>query len=231
MTFGSDTAVAERIQLITSRVAPADTDCEAGFEGYNLYIAKGVFNPARGKSTCKMLNALTLVPLEKGERVLEIGTGSGVLSIHAWKKTGAAPVAVDIMPEAVACATTNFNRYSVPAKPRLSDLFSAVQGKFDVVVFNAPTAHPSVAEDNPGLTTLWDKTGCIKSRFVYEMPGFLNDSPKARAYMMYSVYKDYDSLAPIDFSGFNVHKLFIDRDELSESGVILLTRASQLKPV
>ncbi len=233
MSESYDTEIRARLQLITERVAPAHEDVEADFEGLSLHVAKGVFNPARGKSTRKIWHALATLPLHPGERVLEIGTGTGVLSICAWRQTGVAPVAVDIAPEALACATINFQRHNVPVTPRLSDLFSALRDteRFDVVIFNAPTAHPAIAADNPALGTVWDPTLSLKQRFAEEVGRYLDPSaPHARAYMMYAVYQDYDALAPLDFTGYDLHKLFVERDPLSESGVLVMARTPQLKP-
>lgn len=226
-----DPDVQERLQQITERVTPAPADEEVTFEGFDLHIARGVFNPARGRSTRKMLNAMRLIPLTEGERVLEIGTGCGVLSLFAWQATKTLPVAVDIAPEALACARTNFNRYHMPVEPRPSDLFSGLnpeRDRFDVVIFNAPTAHPGIGQDNPALGTVWDATCSLKQRFAEQVGGYL--TPTGRAYMMYAVYRDYDSLSSISFTGYDVHKLFVERDALSESGVIVMARSPQPKP-
>ena len=77
-----------------------------------------------------------------GLRVLDIGTGSGILAIEAVKR-GCQVMAVDINKEAEKALRARVGR----VKPKLkssfihfvhSDLFSKVKGKFDLIVFNPP---------------------------------------------------------------------------------------------
>lgn len=64
-------------------------------------------------------------------RVLDMGTGTGVLALAALEKTKDVE-AVDINKEAVRFAKSKgVNAY-------VSDLFSNVKGKFDLIVFNPP---------------------------------------------------------------------------------------------
>jgi release factor glutamine methyltransferase len=72
-----------------------------------------------------------------GQRVLEMGCGSGLLSLHC-AKVGAAVVAVDINQKAVDCTRANLERNHLQAQVRRSDLFSEVEGRFDLILFNPP---------------------------------------------------------------------------------------------
>ena len=75
-----------------------------------------------------------------GQDVLEIGTGSGVLSVQAANQNAENIVAVDINPHAVANARENFNRHAVKGEVREGDVFEPVkpEEKFDTVIFEAP---------------------------------------------------------------------------------------------
>jgi len=74
--------------------------------------------------------------LKPGMDVLDLGCGSGILGILA-KKLGANRVlAVDNDPLAVEVAMENAERNKVDIEVRLSDLFSNVDGKFDIIVSN-----------------------------------------------------------------------------------------------
>ncbi len=72
-----------------------------------------------------------------GERILEIGCGSGVVSIHC-AKNGCIVTAVDINPSAVECTRENAQLNDVTIDVRESDLFQNVQERFDTIVFNLP---------------------------------------------------------------------------------------------
>ncbi len=73
-----------------------------------------------------------------GSRVLDVGTGSGVLAIAAAKLGAAVVEAIDIDPVAVEAALANVEANGVgdTVAVRLGDLTSGVGGRFDVVVAN-----------------------------------------------------------------------------------------------
>jgi len=72
-----------------------------------------------------------------GERILEIGCGSGVVSIHC-AKNGCKVTAVDINPSAVECTEESAQLNDVDIDVRESDLFQNVPERFDTIVFNLP---------------------------------------------------------------------------------------------
>lgn len=70
--------------------------------------------------------------------VLEIGCGCGIASLIA-ARTAESVLGVDINPDAVGCAKANAERNSITnARFIESDLFSAVEGRFDAILFNPP---------------------------------------------------------------------------------------------
>lgn len=80
--------------------------------------------------------------LMKGKRVLDMGTGTGVLALLAARLGAAKVVAVDSNPNAVANARLNAERLDLDARVEVrepANLFNSVQGEaFDVILFNAP---------------------------------------------------------------------------------------------
>lgn len=86
-----------------------------------------------------MLGEAVLAETRESDRVLDMGTGSGVNAILA---AGAARrvVAVDVNPVAVAAARANAEANGVAdrVEVRESDVFSAVEGEFDLIVFDPP---------------------------------------------------------------------------------------------
>jgi release factor glutamine methyltransferase len=85
------------------------------------------------------LGEAVLAEVHEGERVLDMGTGSGVNAILAARK-GAQVLAVDINPQAVEAARANAERNGVShfVEVRGSDVFADVHGRFDVIVFDPP---------------------------------------------------------------------------------------------
>ncbi|MFN2555497.1 MAG: 50S ribosomal protein L11 methyltransferase [Nitriliruptorales bacterium] len=84
---------------------------------------------------------LCLIALEgtelSGRRVLDIGTGSGVLALAAKRLGAAEVVAVDVDPDAVAVAASNAARNQLSVDLRVGSLEAvAHDAPFDVVVAN-----------------------------------------------------------------------------------------------
>jgi release factor glutamine methyltransferase len=77
--------------------------------------------------------------VREGDRVLDMGTGSGINAILAAAKSTDV-LAVDINPHAVAAAIANAERNGVADRItcRESDVFSAVEGTFDLIIFDPP---------------------------------------------------------------------------------------------
>ncbi len=75
------------------------------------------------------------------ERVLDLGTGSGILAVTlAAEWADARAIAIDISSEAIAIATKNAAAHDVADRVNLivSNWFDAVAGQFDLIVSNPP---------------------------------------------------------------------------------------------
>ena len=76
------------------------------------------------------------IQIRRGDRVLEIGTGTGILAILSAKKGGRV-TATDISQKAVELARKNAERNNVEIDFRVGSLFAPVKGKkWDVVIAN-----------------------------------------------------------------------------------------------
>lgn len=81
-----------------------------------------------------LIESLDVVPREK---VLEVGCGSGVVSIHC-AKNGCYVTAVDVNPRAVELARRNAEANGTDIRVLESDVYGNVDGVFDTIVFNLP---------------------------------------------------------------------------------------------
>lgn len=88
-----------------------------------------------------------------GERVLEVGCGSGVVSIHC-ASNGCDVTSVDLNPFAVELTRSNFERNGLTADVRESDVYSSVEGRFDTIVFNLP--YLPTDDDIGIISKAWD---------------------------------------------------------------------------
>jgi release factor glutamine methyltransferase len=102
--------------------------------GLDLVVPAGVFAPT---PMSDLLGRVVADEVRAGERVLDMGTGSGVNAILA-SRAGAEVVGVDLNPAAVEAARANAERNGVIADFAVSDVFSAIEGDFDVVVIDPP---------------------------------------------------------------------------------------------
>lgn len=85
--------------------------------------------------------------LRPGMELLDMCTGSGCILISLLKLcNGVSGLGVDISEEALKVAERNVAKIGVEATLLQSDLFSEVEGKFDIIVSNPPYIRTSVIE-------------------------------------------------------------------------------------
>jgi ribosomal protein L11 methyltransferase len=94
-----------------------------------------------GHSTTKLCLELLESVLKGGERVADVGAGSGILSIAAVKLGAREVVAVDVDERATVVARENSQRNNVDERIHVicGEGLGAVKGKYDVIVSNIST--------------------------------------------------------------------------------------------
>jgi len=139
-------------------------------------VFEDVYEPA--EDTFLIADSLAQI-VNKGARVLDVGTGCGVLAIITARKAKKV-VAVDMNPHAVKCAKLNAksNGFSAKIDVRLGDLFQPIRKteRFDVIVFNAPYLPAPLSEQRTWIGRAWagGPTGRqLIDRFIVEAPSYL----------------------------------------------------------
>ena len=128
--------------------------------------------------------------VEKNARVLDVGTGCGILGILATEKTSSV-VAVDLNPYAIRCTKANSILNNVREKITLiqADLLTPFDenSKFDLILFNAPYLPATEHEAETWMGKAW--AGGIDGRqvidrFIHQASLFLE--PSGRILLMQS---------------------------------------------
>jgi predicted RNA methylase len=116
--------------------------------GKRLAILPGVYKPLENEYACAQF-------CKPGERVLDLGCGSGVNSVFC-APAAREVVAVDISPAAVENTKENCRVHGLTnVSVARSDMFSAVEGRFDLIVSNPPYfASDFEADENQFATSV-----------------------------------------------------------------------------
>ncbi|MFA5949825.1 MAG: 50S ribosomal protein L3 N(5)-glutamine methyltransferase [Hyphomicrobium sp.] len=135
------------LALITRRIetrkpAPYLTN-EAWIDGHSFFVDERVIVPRSfiGELITRTSLSAVVADPENVERVLDLCTGSGCLAIlAALAFPNAEVLAADISPAALEVAAQNVADYGLEGRVRLvkSDLFSAIEGQFDLIISNPP---------------------------------------------------------------------------------------------
>jgi methylase of polypeptide subunit release factors len=110
------------------------------FEGKEFWVDGLVFSPdARLTNSSSMVSRFIESNLE-GKKVLDIGTGCGVLAILSALKGAKNVVATDVDSRAIDNARKNVVTYGLESKITLvqTDLFNKIDDKFDLIIANLP---------------------------------------------------------------------------------------------
>jgi HemK-related putative methylase len=111
------------------------------FFGIEIKLDDRVYEPAEDTELAMIALSRLLERSVGGLRVLDMGCGTGILGIYAAKSEKTREVVLaDISEAAVALARENVSHAGIEKKAKVvrSDLFSNIQGAFDIIVFNAP---------------------------------------------------------------------------------------------
>lgn len=148
------------------------------YRGKIIRLLPHVYEPA--EDSFLLADAL-IDDIKEGDRVLEVGCGSGIVSMFAQNHASLV-VATDLNPHAVNCARKN------GINAVRTDLFDGIKGHFDLIVFNPPYLPTSDEERLHGWDSLMLEGGkngrqTIK-RFIVGLGDYL--SPEGRVLLLVS---------------------------------------------
>jgi release factor glutamine methyltransferase len=154
--------------------------------GRTLDIPPNVYPPAR-----MSLGPAVLDEVRAGDRVLDMGTGSGINAILAASKATDV-LGVDINPHAIPAAIANAERNGVADRTtfRESDVFDAVDGTFDLIIFDPPFRW--FAPRDQLEVAMADENYAALTRFLEQAGDHL--APGGRILMFFGTSGDLDYL-------------------------------------
>ncbi|HEY6004198.1 MAG TPA: class I SAM-dependent methyltransferase [Anaeromyxobacter sp.] len=160
--------------------------------GARVHPHFGVYAPVRSEYVDLVAAAASEWPAA-GKRALDVGTGTGVLAF-VLARAGAAVVATDAEPRAVACARENAARLGLDGRVVVKEADLWPEGEADLVVSNPPWL-PGEAH-GPLERAVYDPGGRFLERLVLELPAHL--APGGEAWIVLSDLAELLGLCPPD---------------------------------
>jgi methylase of polypeptide subunit release factors len=141
---------------------------------FMVYIHPNVFSPKyQPESLWYAANISSIVP--RGSSFLEIGVGSGLVSMYA-AASGAIVKGVDVNPDAVQTTQKNFQENNLKGTFDVSDVFDNVLGTFDFIFWNHPWQFDSAVREELKSEKTLDEDYKLLTRFIAEAGNYLTTS-------------------------------------------------------
>ena len=190
--------------------------------GLDLIVPPGVFPPT---PMSDLVGHAVLDEVDAKDRVLDMGTGSGVNAILA-ARSAPEVLGVDINPLAVAAARHNAKRNGVRAEFAVSDVFANVTGTFDLMIIDPPFrwfAPRDVAEQ-----AITDENYAAICRFFAEVPQRLR--PGGRVLLFFGTSGDQDHILALG-AGAGLRALVVATRRLTQQGTTVDYSTFRLTPL
>lgn len=136
-------AVIKKVKLRCKHKPISKIFGRAYFCGFEFNVNKHVLSP---RFDTELLVEQALKYIKSNDRVLDLCTGSGCVAISIAKNIDAYIEGCDISRKALKLAAKNVKLNNVKVDMYQSNMFSAVQGKFNVIVSNPPYIETGVVK-------------------------------------------------------------------------------------
>lgn len=157
------------------------------FYGYKIQVSRGVLIP---RFETEELVAWALEKLHDGEKILDLGTGSGCITVALAQEAAKRNIsnltfyASDITDAALRQCEENFLKYNLDVTVRKADVLTGLE-KFDLIISNPPYIRPSetklmdknVLTNEPKTALFGGKDGLeFYRKFAEQVPNHLKAS-------------------------------------------------------
>lgn len=156
-------------------------------DGVHFFLFEGCLIRVPGEALSPKFGTLLLarhLPLHAGDRVLELGTGAGLIAVLAARR-GHSVVATDVVDACCEQARANalLNGVGDRVQVRCGDLFAPLAGEsFDLIAVNPPQMPTPPGHDWDDALSRADNGGpdgwAVLDRIIQEAPGHLK--PRGR---------------------------------------------------
>ncbi len=153
------------------------------FYGYKINVNENVLIPRYETEYLveKTINYSKIL-FNKKVNILDLGTGSGAISIALGKELDSNVTAIDISGDALEVAKINAKENNLDIKFIKSDMLSEVTGKYDIVISNPPYIDidekimESVKKYEPNIALFASEDGlCFYKKIISNINPFLNE--------------------------------------------------------
>lgn len=169
-------ATKREMKKLIQIIFPENYIYKTKFRGYSILVYPSVYSPHYSESSAIFLTELEQMVV--GKKLMEVGSGTGAISLYLAKKTSAKYIlATDINPVCVQNTRANFWINKIPYSCHLADVYpDQTTTKFDIILGNLPASiiDCDLAENEVNLRMGLDPSGQTLTKFIKDSPKYLS---------------------------------------------------------